>query len=251
MWSRSKQGSRTLNEWLTYVYSLVELCDYGASKDRIIRDVLIIGCNFDKAKDKIVRQGEKIKLQEVIEILQMEDSTRQTLSEMSSSGQKNFSSINYVSYDKKKSKSKKKGPTNPNHSSSSSSSSGQKQDSTGKQCFRCKKPYTKGHEKVCKAQNAKCNACGIIGHYEIACKKSGNFPQKPQNSSSTGRMNMATAVSDQPLSVDFFDEKGLPKEYKPKQINVLTGSGTSQDKPIMIEFGCGLTPLSFDRKLTL
>ena len=234
------------------MYNLVELCDYGDSKDRIIRDVLIIGCNSDKAKDKIVQQGEKIKLQEVIEILQMEDSTRQTLSEMSSNGQKNFPSINYVSYDKKKSKSKKKGPTNPNHSSSSSSSSiGQKQDSTGKQCFRCKKPYTEGHEKVCKAQNAKCNACGIVGHYEIACKKSGNFPQKPQNSSSTGRMNMATAIEDQPLSADFFDEKGLPKEYKPKQMNVLFGSGSSQDKPIMIEFGCGLTPLSFDRKLTL
>ena len=168
---------------------------------------------------------------------------------MSSSGQKNFSSINYVSYDKKKSKSKKKGPTNPNHSSSSSSSSsGQKQDSTGKQCFRCKKPYTKGHEKVCKAQNAKCNACGIVGHYEIACKKSGNFPQKPQNSSPTGRMNVATAIEDQSLSADFFDEKGLPKEYKPAQMNVLIGSNTSQDKPIMIEFGCGLTPLSFDRK---
>ena len=28
-------------------------------------------------------------------------------------------------------------------------------------------------------------------------------------------------------------------------------SGTPDDKPIMIEFGCGLTPLSFDRKLTL
>ena len=32
-------------------------------------------------------------------------------------------------------------------------------------------------------------------------------------------------------------------------MNVLAGS--SNDKPIMIEFGCGLTPLSFDRKLTL
>ena len=32
-------------------------------------------------------------------------------------------------------------------------------------------------------------------------------------------------------------------------MNVL--SGTSSDKPIMIEFGCGLTPLSFDRKLVL
>ena len=32
-------------------------------------------------------------------------------------------------------------------------------------------------------------------------------------------------------------------------MNVL--SGRSTDKPIMIEFGCGLTPFSFDRKLTL
>ena len=82
------------------MYNLVELCDYGDAKDRIIRDVLIIGCNSDKAKDKIVRQGEKIKLQEVTEILQIEDSTRQTLTEMNSTVQK----INYVSYEKKKSK---------------------------------------------------------------------------------------------------------------------------------------------------
>ena len=65
-----------MNEWLTYVYNLVESCDFGDSSERIIRDVLIIGCISDKAKDKIVRQGEKIKLQEVIEILQLEDSTK-------------------------------------------------------------------------------------------------------------------------------------------------------------------------------
>ena len=173
--------------------------------------------------------------------------------EMNSTGQKNYSSINYVSYDKKKSKSKKKFQTNPNFSSSSSS--GQKQDSTGlgKLWYRCKKPYTKGHENVCKAQNAICDGCGVKGHYKIACKKSGNFPQKPhsnpQNSSSTGRMNIGTAVEEAALSADFFDEKGFPKEYRPKQMNVL--SGTSTDEPIMIEFDCGLTPLSFDRKLTL
>ena len=54
LWTRSKQGSKTLNEWLTYVYNLVESCDYGDSSERIIRDVLITGCNSDKAKDKIV-----------------------------------------------------------------------------------------------------------------------------------------------------------------------------------------------------
>ena len=64
-------------------------------------------------------------------------------------------------------------------------------------------------------------------------------------------MNIAVAVKGAALSADFFDEKSLLKEYQlqPKQMNVL--SGTSSDKPIMIEFGCGLAPLSFDGKLTL
>ena len=250
LWTRSKQGSKTLNEWLTYVYNLVESCDYGDSSERIIRDVLIIGCNSDKAKDKIVQQGEKIKLQDVIEILQLEDSTRQTLTEMTSTTQK----IHYASYEKKKGTGKKQ-KFQSNSNPSSSSSSGQKQDSTGSQklCYRCKKNYTKGHEKVCKALNAKCNACGIKGHFEIACKKSGNFPKKfPskfQKPGSTGRMNIASAVEEPALQADFFDEKGLLKDYQPKSMYVL--SGTSDDKPIMIEFGCGLTPLSFDRKLIL
>ena len=186
----------------------------------------------------------------MIEILQLEDSTRQTLSEMTSTTQK----IHYASYEKKKGTGKNR-KFQSNSNVSNSSSSGQKQDSTGSQklCYRCKKAYTKGHEKVCKALNAKCNACGIEGHFEAACKKSGNFPKKSsskfQKSGSTGRMNITSAVEEPALQADFFDEKGLLKEYQPKSMHVL--SGTSNDKPIMVEFGCGLTPLSFDRKLTL
>ena len=185
----------------------------------------------------------------MIEILQLEDSTRQTLTEMNSTVQK----INYVSYEKKKSKgNKNKQKFQNNSNGSNSSSSGQKQTSTGpgKQCYRCKKPFTQGHEKVCKAIKAKCDACGIVGHYQIACRKSGNFPQKANsNSNSTGRMNVAAAVGGTPSEADFFDEQGLLKEYQPKVMNVLSGISTS--KPMMIEFGCGLTPLSIDRKLTL
>ena len=62
-------------------------------------------------------------------------------------------------------------------------------------------------------------------------------------------MNIASAIEEPALQADFFDEKGVLKEYRPKSMYVL--SGTSDDKPIMIEFGCGLTPVSFDRKLTL
>ena len=132
-----------------------------------------------------------------METLQLEDSTRQPLSVMNSTTQK----IHYASYEKKKSKvGGKKQKSQPNPNVSSSPSSGQKKDSTGPQklCYQCKKPYTKRHEKVSKAQNAKCNACGIMGHYESACKKSGNFPQKSSsNPQKPSKVNIASAVEEQ------------------------------------------------------
>ena len=49
LWTHSK------NRCFTNVYNLVETCDYPEdSKNRIITDVLIIGCSSEKAKDKIV-----------------------------------------------------------------------------------------------------------------------------------------------------------------------------------------------------
>ena len=72
--------------------------------------------------------------------------------------------------------------------------------------------------KECKAQDVICNGCGIKGHLKKCCKKSGNFPKDSnrQNQSSTGsaKMNFASTA---PLEADFFDEKGLLKEYNPQQ----------------------------------
>ena len=55
LWTRSKQGDKPLNQWLTQVYNLVNICKYPEdSTDRIIRDVLIVGCNSNHARDKII-----------------------------------------------------------------------------------------------------------------------------------------------------------------------------------------------------
>ena len=47
---------------------------------------------------------------------------------------------------------------------------------SGRTCYRCKAPYTRGHEKICKALKAKCGYFQEIGHYEKCCRKAGNFP---------------------------------------------------------------------------
>ena len=214
LWTRSKQGDKPLNQWLTQIYNLVNICKYPEnSTDRIIRDVLIVGCNSNHARDKIIRQGEAVTLNEVIEILQTEESTHSTMQQIQSYDKKSTGSIYYQTYDSRSKKSKVS-----NEQNSSSSPTGSK-----KKCFRCGENFSRQHMKECRAQDITCNGCGIKGHLQKCCKKSGNFPKNSnrQNQSSStgpGKMNIASAVS----QADFFDEKGVLKEYTPQ--NQHTGS---------------------------
>ena len=217
LWTRSKQGDKPLNQWLTQIYNLVNICKYPEnSTDRIIRDVLIVGCNSNHARDKIIRQGEAVTLNEVIEILQTEESTHSTMQQIQSYDKKSTGSIYYQTYDSRSKKSKVS-----NEQNSSSSPTGSK-----KKCFRCGENFSRQHMKECRAQDITCNGCGIKGHLQKCCKKSGNFPKNSnrQNnqSSSTGpgRMNIASTLPQ--TEADFFDEKGLPKQYIPQ--NQHTGS---------------------------
>ena len=213
LWTRSKQGDKPLNQWLTKVYNLVNICKYPEdSTDRIIRDVLIVGCNSNHARDKIIRQGEAVTLNQVIEILQAEESAYSTMQQIQGYEKKSTASVYYQSYDSRSKKSK-----NPSNEQNSSSSTGSTESK--RQCFRCGEPFSRQHMKECRAHNVTCNGCGIKGHLKKCCKKSGNFPKDSSNrqnqSSSTGpgRMNIATTLPQ--TEADFFDEKGLLKEYRP------------------------------------
>ena len=212
LWTRSKQGDKPLNQWLTQIYNLVNICKYPEdSTDRIIRDVLIVGCNSNHARDKIIRQGEAVTLNEVIEILQTEESTHSTMQQIQSYDKKSTGSIYYQTYDSRSKRSKVS-----NEQNSSSSPTGSK-----KKCFRCGETFSRQHMKECRAQDVTCNGCGIKGHLKKCCKKSGNFPKDSSNrqnnqSPSTGpsRMNIASTLPQ--TEADFFDEKGLPKQYIPQ-----------------------------------
>ena len=219
LWTRSKQGDKPLNQWLTQIYNLVNICKYPEdSTDRIIRDVLIVGCNSNHARDKIIRQGEAVTLNQVMEILQTEESTHSTMQQIQDYDKKSTGSIYYQAYNSRSKKSK-----NPSNEQNSSSSTGSK-----KKCFRCGEPLCRQHMKECRAQDVICNGCGIKGHLKKCCKKSGNFPKDNSNrqnqspSTGPGKMNIASALPQ--TEADFFDEKGLPKQYIPQNQQQHTGS---------------------------
>ena len=211
---KSRQGSRTLNNWLTYVYNLVESCNYGNSKDRIIRDILFVGCSSQNAKDSIVRKGEDVKLQEVLNILQMEESTRNTLQMVNSTPPVQ---VHYASYENNK-KSKKKPPSTEQNADSNNSTK------SSKSCFRCGKPYFQGHDAECKAIGATCNECFKTGHFQIVCGSLGRLPRRVQKPNSTDRkqthyISEAPAATRVQPPTGFYNEQGNwvaePPRYPP------------------------------------
>ena len=153
-------------------------------------------------------------MNQVIEILQTEESAHSTMQQLQGYEKKSTGSIYYQTYDSRSKKSKT--PSNEQNSSSSTGSTESK-----RQCFRCGEPFSKKHMKECRAQNVTCNGCGIKGHLKKCCKKSGNFPkdssnrQKQSSSTDPGRMNFASTIPQ--TEAEFFDEKGLLKEYNPQQ----------------------------------
>ena len=149
----------------------------------------------------------------MIEILQTEESTHSTMQQIQGYDNKSTGSIYYQTYDSRSKRSKAS-----NEQNSSSSPTGSR-----KKCFRCGEPFSRQHMKECRAQDVTCNGCGIKGYLKKCCKKSGNFPkdsyrQNQSSSTGPGKMNIASAVS----QADFFDEKGVLKEYTPQ--NQHTGS---------------------------
>ena len=148
----------------------------------------------------------------MIEILQAEESAYSTKQQIQDYEKKPTASIHYQSYDSRSKKSK-----NPSNEQNSSSSTGSTESK--RKCFRCGAPYSRKHLEECRAKEVTCNGCGIKGHLKKCCKKSGNFPKDNSNrqnqspSTGPGRMNIASTLPQ--TEADFFDEKGLLKEYRP------------------------------------
>ena len=225
---RSKQGSKPLNDWLSYVYNLVDMCGYGNSKERIIRDILIKGCASDKAREFIIRKGDKIKLSEVIEILQVEDATNntyQTLKEFDSTSRQiqQPATVHYASYEKSK---------KPKQNSISNGSSSQ--------CFRCGQPFSRDHLATCKAQNVHCNECGKHGHFQIVCKSFGQFNKrqpKQQKPDSTDR-KQTHYISDAPVqdAIGYYNEQGnrVAEPPRPSPPSVQTVHSLSVKKKVPV-----------------
>ena len=234
VWTNFQQGNEELNSWIARISNAIQLANYHDLpedmniKDRLVRDILLAGCNSQKAKSRIMKEGPNVLLQPVINILQEEKQATQFEAK----------SVHYVKYDAKKGKKGKK--PHGRRPVETSNGTGTGSSSNSKKCYRCGDPYSKEHMEHCKAKSATCRSCNKVGHYAKCCKKSGNFPKKGSK-----RVNVLEETS---TSTQYFNEAG--QGLSVAEMNMLS-SKINPSKALIIEFGCGMKATSIDRKLPL
>ena len=180
----------------------------GDAREQVLRDTIISGLASDKIRAKIVKEGHKVKLNQVMETVRLEVSTQQHLERMQETAK-----VNYIQYGKStKSKKGKKSTQSGTSShrgdrghgmSSKPSGKGKKFPFLQDTCYRCEKGR---HQKVqdCKAVDAMCRGCGKKGHFEKVCLKrkcSTHSLEVQQASTSTA----GAGASGEPL---YFNDEG-------------------------------------------
>ena len=90
------QGNLTLEDFHTKAMKLVKEPGYeGDAREQVLRDTIISGLASDKIRAKTVKEGHKVKLNQVMEIARLEVSTQQHLERMQETAK-----VNYVQYGK-------------------------------------------------------------------------------------------------------------------------------------------------------
>ena len=200
----------TLEDFHTKATRLVTQAGYEEdTREQVLRDTIISGLASDKIRAKIVKEGHKVKLNQVMEIARLEVSTQQHLDRMQETAKVNYIQYGKSTKSKKGKKSTQSGAGASSHwgdrghgMSSKPSGKGKKLPFLQDTCYRCGKGR---HQKVqdCKALDVMCRGCGKKGHFEKVClkKHSTHSLEVPQASNTS----TAGAGASEPL---YFDDAG-------------------------------------------
>ena len=145
------QGTLTLEDFHTKALRLVTQAGYeGDAKKQVFRDTIISGLASDKIRAKIVKEGHKVKLNQVMEIARLEVSTQQHLDRMQETAKVNYVQYGKSTKSKKGKKSTQSGASGSSHRgdrghgmNSTPSGKGRKLPFLQDTCYRCGKADTK------------------------------------------------------------------------------------------------------------
>ena len=154
---RCQQEDETVDQFVTALHTLAEHCSYGALKDEMIRDRLVVGLRDPNLSLKL-QMDSRLTLKTAVIMASQNEMVRKQQSVVRPADQP--PSIYRVIFKKQRpQKNKSSQPTQP---------------SKAKTCTRCRKSPAHSRQE-CPAREAICYKCSKKGHYSAVCCTAGSI----------------------------------------------------------------------------
>ena len=189
---RNQLDGESSETYITVLYGLVENCEYGAMRDELLRDHLVVGIR-DKALSKKLQLDPTLTLEKAKTAIRQREAVKEQHQQLQGAATATLESV----------KQWNKGATSVGRRASSSRKliAGNRQLGAnspfkGNRCTRCGRPKHQRGEK-CPAADVTCHRCNKKGHFKAQCF-SKNTPSANEVSLETAYLD--TVTSDQQSS---------------------------------------------------
>ncbi|XP_021340612.1 uncharacterized protein K02A2.6-like, partial [Mizuhopecten yessoensis] len=174
---RKQNEGESADNFITALYTLIEHCEYGALKEEMIRDRIVVGIRDSRMSEKLQLDANLTLEKAVTQVRQREAVQKQQSVVRDESGSANGLSVGLDAIKKgqknrpgkKHSYKQTQGSQGNSRFQNRHSNKNQSTQSTHNFCQRCGKSPGHPREK-CPASNVECHKCHKMGHYAKKCK---------------------------------------------------------------------------------
>ena len=166
---RTQQAGENMDTFITSLYalSLEEDCGYGALREEMIRDRIIVGVQDEALSNRLQLKYDSLTLQETIKLAKQSESVTR---------QKTILNVRPSSEVDQVGRSKTKGSKPGNNEKNTWAHQKPADRRNTNKCMRCgRKP---GHPIWrCPAKDIKCHKCLKVGHFQTVCRSTGKVQE--------------------------------------------------------------------------
>jgi hypothetical protein len=155
-WQRNQHEQETTDQWVTDLRTRAASCEFGDSKDLMIRDHIVFGVSDDRIKERLLREKD-LTLDKAVDICRAAEISRLHVQTMSSSSTASVQAITRNSKQDKQSRYKQSTYRGP---------AGAK---IGRNLHECKFCGTKHLPKRCPAYGKTCAKCHRKNNFAVVC----------------------------------------------------------------------------------
>lgn len=151
---RCQNEDESVEEFITSLYTLSEKCSYGAMRDELIRDRLVVGVRNKKLSENLQLES-NLDLPKAVNIARNHSNVKKQQKELNL--QERSQEVSYIN---KQAKPQRKAKPSTSSKIMSCEKCGRNT------CFSLTNT-----NKACPAEKSKCDSCGRFGHYRYVCTK--------------------------------------------------------------------------------